>query len=204
VFRCPEGLNPEDAIVGVNGLSSGNGTPATSWPTKSEHNAPYFLKTDNPRVDGAPMFTVASWYQLNSRTQTAATNDPYRTGTQRVSPFMGFTSSVADVDLKDRRFQRNISMIRKSSLMVMIVEAADPNWHDNSSVLNPEGKTVWIYRLGARHGKKTANGYNASTNMCYFDGHVDLLPTEPFYYNDPLTFGEGSGHVLYVNMQRSR
>ncbi|CAN5568463.1 hypothetical protein BH09PLA1_BH09PLA1_04610 [soil metagenome] len=203
VFRCPEGVNPEDAIVGSNGLSSGNGTPATSWPTKTEHNAPYFSKTENPRVDGAPLFTVASWYQLNCRTQTSALNDPYSTNSKpRVSPFMGFTSSVSNNDLVDRRFQRKISMIKKSSVMVMLVEAADPNWIDNNSTPNPEGRTVYIYRVGARHGKKTANGYNASTNMCFFDGHVELVPTEDSYYKDPFDFGVGSGRVFYTNKQK--
>jgi prepilin-type N-terminal cleavage/methylation domain-containing protein/prepilin-type processing-associated H-X9-DG protein len=202
VFRCPEGITPEDAQVGAGGLSSGNGNPSNSWPTKTEHNACYFLKTENPRVDGAPMFSIASWYQLNSRTQTA-TNDPYKpSGTVRASPFMGYNSNVTNLDLLSRSYQRRINLIRQSSVMVMLVEAADPNWHDNNSTPNPEGKIVWMYRLGARHGKKTANGYNAFTNMCFFDGHVELVPTEPSYYNDPLTFGPGSGRVFYVNKQK--
>jgi prepilin-type N-terminal cleavage/methylation domain-containing protein/prepilin-type processing-associated H-X9-DG protein len=201
VFRCPEGINPEDA----NGLSTGSGSALTSWPTKIEHNSCYFLKSDNPRVDGQPLFTVASWYQLNSRTHTptaTSTNDPYKTGTQRVSPFMGFPSSVTNADIKDRRFQRTISMIRKSSVMCMIAEAADPNWVEHNSGQNPSGETAYIYRIGARHGKKTANGYNAFTNMCFFDGHVELLPSERFYYTDPLNLGIASGSVIYVNKQK--
>ena len=90
VFRCPEGINPEDAVVGTGGLSSGQTDPSNSWPTKTEHNACYFHKNDNPRVDGAPMFTIASWYQSNSRTQTSTQNDPYTSGKQKVSPFMDF------------------------------------------------------------------------------------------------------------------
>ena len=38
--------------------------------------------------------------------------------------------------------------------------------------------------------------------MCFFDGHVELQPTEPFYYQDPSTFGVGSGHVVYTNLQK--
>jgi len=202
VFRCPEGINPEDAVVGTGGLSSGNGNPLNTWPTKTEHNSCYFHKTDNPRVDGAPMFTIASWYQLNSRTHTSSLNDPFKKGTQKVSPFMDFVSSVTNNDIVDPRFHRTISMIRKSSVMVMLIEAADPNWGDTVNTPNPEGKVVFFYRLGARHGKKTANGYNAFTNMCFFDGHVELQATEPFYYQDPANFGVGTGHVVYTNLQK--
>jgi prepilin-type N-terminal cleavage/methylation domain-containing protein/prepilin-type processing-associated H-X9-DG protein len=204
VFRCPEGVSETDAQVGNSGISSGNTDPSNSWPTKTEHNAAYYHRTENPRVDGAPLFTVASWYQLNARTQTSARNDPYDTNAKpRVSPFMGFTSSVTNLNLLDRRFQRKISMIKKSSVMIMVVEAADPNWMDNvTSPTNPEGRQVFIYRVGARHGRKTANGYNAFTNMCFFDGHVELVPTEDSYYKDPFDFGVGSGRVFYTNKQK--
>lgn len=201
VFRCPEGVNPEDA----NGLSTGSLPPTQTWPTKIEHNSCYYIRSDNPRVDGAPLFTVASWYQLNSRTHSPAatsTNDPFkRSGTVRASPFMGYPSSVTNADLVDRRFQRKISMIRKSSVMVMMVEAADPNWVEHNGGAGPEGRTVYIYRIGARHGKRTANGLNAFSNFAYFDGHVELLPTEKLYYTDPLDFGIASGHVIYLNKQ---
>jgi prepilin-type N-terminal cleavage/methylation domain-containing protein len=153
VFRCPEGIAPEEALVGLGTFSSG-GQPDKLWPTGLENNAAYFHRTDDPRVDGGPLFTVASWYQLNARTHTGSptTNDPYKAGTQRVSPFMGFTSAVSNANLKDRRFQRNISMIKKSSVMIMLVEASDPNWGNTTSTPNPEGKVVWIYRIGGRHG----------------------------------------------------
>jgi prepilin-type processing-associated H-X9-DG protein len=39
---------------------------------------------------------------------------------------------------------------------------------------------IYMKRLGARHGKKTANGANAYTNMAFFDGHVGLYPTVQF------------------------
>jgi prepilin-type processing-associated H-X9-DG protein len=34
--------------------------------------------------------------------------------------------------------------------------------------------------LAARHGQVSNNGNNASTNMAFFDGHVESLPTQPF------------------------
>ena len=61
-------------------------------------------------------------------------------------------------------------MIKKSSVMVMLIEAADPNWGDTkTSPTNPEGKIVFFYRLGARHGKKTAGAY-LCTGVAGYDG----------------------------------
>lgn len=199
VFRCPEGINFED----INGMSLSTYNAMNSWPTNLNQNTAYYLRSDVPRTDGSPPFTVASWYQLNSRTHTSALNDPYSTNSKpRVSPFVGFQSSVTNADIGDRKFQRKISMIKKSSVMVMLAEAADSNWVENNGGNNPEGRPVFLYRIGARHGKKTANGYNAFTNICFFDGHVELKPTEPLYYTDPFDLGIASGTVIYLNKQK--
>src|SRR5438876_1649622 len=49
VFRCPEGIAPEDG---------GGGSTATdpTWPTNTPNNAFTFVKSDNPRVDGQPIY----------------------------------------------------------------------------------------------------------------------------------------------------
>jgi prepilin-type processing-associated H-X9-DG protein len=97
-------------------------------------------------------------------------------------------------------------MVRKSSVVVMIVEAADPNWMQETGQpnINGTGRTVYIRRIGARHGKKTADGLNAYSNVCYFDGHVELKATEPISTADPedtKNFCESSGFVIYLNRQ---
>src|SRR5439155_11912111 len=74
VFRCPEGIAPEDG---------GGGSTSTEpmWPTNLACNAYSFVKSDIPRVDGQPPYAVASWYQLNARTHTPLVNplnDPYK------------------------------------------------------------------------------------------------------------------------------
>jgi hypothetical protein len=199
VFRCPEGLEPDQ----------GSSLPSTSnepdWPTNTQNNYFTVLKSHVPRADGQPLYAVATWYQLNSRTMTPAatsTNDPFRKGTQKVSPFLDFVTAATDADINDPRFRRKISMIRKSSVVVMIAEAADPDWVQDTPTAEPgASKPMTLRRIGARHGKKTADGLNAFINICFFDAHVELKATEPLSYADPSTLSEGSGTILYLNKQ---
>ena len=57
-------------------------------------------------------------------------------------------------------------------------------------------------RMAARHGKKSANGANASVNFAFFDGHVALFPSAD--YNTPpagSTFPEdkfSSGTIFWL------
>jgi prepilin-type processing-associated H-X9-DG protein len=71
-----------------------------------------------------------------------------------------------------------MSLVRKASELMMIVEAANNNWIDQTDSTTYPGN--FLRRLGARHGKKTADGANAFTNIAFFDGHVALYATRPF------------------------
>jgi prepilin-type N-terminal cleavage/methylation domain-containing protein/prepilin-type processing-associated H-X9-DG protein len=195
VFRCPEGIVPDE--------SGGGSTSAEpNWPTNTQNNAYTYVKSENPRTDGQDLYAVATWYQLNARTQTSADNDVTKaSGTLRISPFMDFTSAATDADIKSPKFQRKISMVKKSTTLLMVVEAADPNWVDQGPVTEPNGRQFYIRRIGARHGKKTADGFNAYTNICFFDGHVELKATEPIVYVHPDTLKEASGTIIYTNNQ---
>jgi prepilin-type processing-associated H-X9-DG protein len=83
-------------------------------------------------------------------------------------------------------------MIRKPSEFVMLVEASNPNWLDQAP--SSRYPSIYLKRIGARHGKKTADGANAFTNLAFFDGHVDLFPTERFTKQAPAgTPGAASG-----------
>ena len=199
VFRCPEGVVPDEG-----GSTSTGGTSADpNWPTNTQNNAYLIAKSQVPRADGQPLYAVATWYQLNSRTNSSSQNDPTISGKKKVSPFMDFISSADDTIIKLSKFQRNISMIKKSSVVVMIAEAADPNWVDQTKV-TVNGRDLYLRRLGARHGKKTADGLNAYTNVCYFDGHVELRATEPLTTVDPeldTNFCESSGFIIFLNRQ---
>jgi hypothetical protein len=196
IFRCPEGIEPDVTISTTTGMTSADPT----WPTNTQNNAPAVLKTTD-----TPPFTVATWYQLNSRTNSSAQNDPTTGAKKKVSPFMDFISSATDATIVDPKFKRKISMITKSSVVVMVAEATDPNWVDQTMTTMPDGKSVrYIRRIGARHGKKTIDGYDAFTNVCYFDAHVELKATYPISTvnaDDDATLHEASGFIIYLNRQ---
>jgi prepilin-type processing-associated H-X9-DG protein len=90
----------------------------------------------------------------------------------------------------------------------MIVEAANPNWYDQTVSTQKDGEIVWLRRLGARHGKKSRAGLNAETNIAFFDGHVAKFRTEPLVVRK-----DGTGDqldlltqetIFFLNKQGSR
>jgi prepilin-type processing-associated H-X9-DG protein len=82
----------------------------------------------------------------------------------------------------------------------MIVEAANNNWI-NQAASAKYPTTIFMCRLGARHGKKSTDGSNAFTNMAFFDGHVALYNTAPF--ESPINVMDKFTHetIFYVNKQ---
>jgi prepilin-type processing-associated H-X9-DG protein len=172
-FRCPEGIDEDYGTITPGGHE---------YPTCFNNNR-YALENDsNAALNG---LGIPSWYMINSRTQTSGQNAAPNTVpgdqvSQRAAPFMWFSSATTVATLQDPRWQRNRSMVKKSSEVVMVVEAANPNWHDQAAgQFNgvPLTGKIYLDRLGARHGKKSADGLNAWTNIAYFDGHVDLYNT---------------------------
>jgi prepilin-type N-terminal cleavage/methylation domain-containing protein/prepilin-type processing-associated H-X9-DG protein len=189
-FRCPEGIDPGVGFTGGQGL----------YPTDPKNNAYYIGPAPTTRLDGQTPYATASWYQLNSRDQSS-TNDTTMMGTNsHVSPFMDFTSGAADTDITSLGYRRTISMVRKSAEMVMLVEAADPNWVDQTA--HTYGTlTFTLVRLGARHGQKTVDGLNAYTNIAFMDGHVASFPTKPMEITGAQHLQPASGTVIFLNLQ---
>ena len=200
VFRCPEGIDEDFAGVSFSG---------NEYPTAGGNNAFSMINDATARADG---LGIASWYMLNTRT-TAGTN-AYPTGS-RQTPFVSFLSSADAATIQDRRWQRSIGLVRKAAELVMVVEASNNNWHDQvrpgmvNGVTLTGAKQQRLNRLGARHGKKTADGLNAWTNLAFFDGHVALVPTEPFQhdkiptinYSDHNLENLTTGTIFYINKQ---
>jgi len=178
-FKCPEGV---DQDVGGGG--------AGDYPTDLKNNC---YRVPNDAACAQEGFGIATWYQLNCRNTSASnawagsTFDPAITKRgARVTPFVGFQSGSKDnIQLvKDTPWQRNIGMVKKGSELVMIVEAADQNWFDQTDSTRYPGN--FMKRLGARHGQRTPEsggkwpGGNAWGNFAFFDGHVSLYPTKIF------------------------
>jgi prepilin-type processing-associated H-X9-DG protein len=211
VFRCPEGIAPEDQ--GPFGSNSGTGGPNQGWwPTDPKNNGYVYGVADNPRNDGQTPYGIASWYQLNARIDGTGTNT--WPGGSFAMPFMYYDSSKdlsytpANMygQLQDTGNQRRTSNIRRSSLMAMIIEAAEVNWPDQTSSKDPSrvppvpGPAMFITRLGARHGQKTQDGLNAYTNIAFFDGHVDLLATLPLETYIPPGKTAGGANLIPQSM----
>ena len=196
-FRCPEGVAPEDqsSSMGLNNSGTGSANQGT-YPTSTDNNSYVTGGLTNQS------YGVATWYMLNARVSGEATG--VWPGGKFAMPFMYFdtskdsTYSPANMygQLESSTNQRKLNMIRRSSLMAMIVEADEINWPDQNPHQNPMGAGEFNYlaRLGARHGQKTQDGNNAFTNISFFDGHVDTLATLPLEtYQTPGTAPGASG-----------
>lgn len=205
-FKCPEGIDDQKGTAG-------------DWPTDIANNSPWIANDAACQTAG---FGIASWYQLNCRNESksnawcAANDDPSNTDPptkkgDRITPFMGFQSGSQNniIRIKSVAWQRNYSMVKRSAEMLMMVEAADQNWIDQKPSTNYPNANLFLKRLGARHGRKTADGLNAWTNFAFFDGHVGLYPSEKFQHkpapnqnqSDELDL-QVSEVIFYLNKQK--
>ena len=185
IFKCPEGFNEDDSGMGGQG----------DFPTDSKNNA-YRIENDaSCATDG---LGVPSWYMLNSRFHNSAGMN-YPDGTQQ-TPFVAFAMAATAADVNTPGLRRQMSFVRKSSELIMIVEAAYPQWQDRADSTTHPGN--FLRRLGARHGKKTADGANAFTNIAFFDGHIGLFATKPFQNPQDVIGTYTRDTIFYLNRQK--
>ena len=199
-FRCPEGIEEDAGIAGVAG----------SYPTDPKNNAPRVTQDAGCQQRG---FGIASWYQLNCRNTSLSNQWPNGDASgsgkpnKRITPFVGFQSgSKNNMPLvRQPEFSRNIGMVKKASELLMIVEAADQNWFDQTESTVYPGN--FLVRLGARHGKRTPDsgmkwpGGNASSNFAFFDGHVSLYETKIFEHPQNQMDNQVKEVIFYLNRQ---
>ena len=180
-FRCPEGLDQDVVQSGSTELEGHYATDPI--------NAEYYIdgNSGGSRSDGQTPYAVATWYQLNLKTSSTASAD--YPGGANATPFLWFNPTEpnigggnVDTALGDRNFQRNLSMVKRSGELVMIVEAVSYNWY-NVETPPPANPPILLAELSARHGQKTKDGYDAFANFAFFDGHVGLFPTYPLTRN---------------------
>jgi prepilin-type N-terminal cleavage/methylation domain-containing protein/prepilin-type processing-associated H-X9-DG protein len=187
VFQCPEGIDT-DYTVDTGGTSTCNG----NFPTDAANNGWFYGIDDNPtRNDGQTPYGIGTWYQLTSRLTGYVSNYTTAGGVNAFNaPFVYFTATNTDGsaeldNINSPNYTRSITNIRHPSCMVMIGEAASPNWVSQSPYTTTGNGTVkhYAFFMGARHGKKSLDGTNAYTNFAFFDGHVALFPTQPIDSN---------------------
>ena len=182
-FRCPEGNSEE---MGTKG----------NYPTDFKNNT-YFI--GNHTLAAADGFGIPTWYMLNGRVQAPGTAEWPKGG--RITPFVYFDKGIP-ADLNSTTWRRNSSMVRKASELMMIVESSTPNWFHQEASQDPRySTTVFLPRLGARHGRRSANGANAFTNIAFFDGHVGRFDSTKFV--NPINAMDNFTRetIFYVNKQ---
>ena len=177
-FRCPEGIDEDQS------LTNDPSFPGGEYPTDGRNNGYTLLNDAKAAEEG---FGIPSWYQLNSRVGPGSGANPTGgmswPGGNRASPFVWFNTAPTQNNpnwLNDSRLRRVASHVRKSGELIMIVEAPNPNWYDQNPSSDPRYPQLYLKRLGARHGKRSANGANAWTNFAFFDGHVSIYPTADY------------------------
>lgn len=206
-FRCPEGVDQDILQSGSTELEGSYATDPI--------NAEYYIdgNTKGSRTDGQAPYAVATWYQLNLRTTQAIPGVPslalseYPVGSA-ATPFLWFetdapTAGNVDVALRDQYYQRSLGMVHRAAQMIMIAEAASYNWYAVLSV-QPANPPIVLPQLSARHGQKTADGYDAFANFAFFDGHVELCPTYPITRDGPGSSAEMQacpGMLFFLNQQ---
>ena len=184
VFQCPEGASLADRPPG---LGTSTTTNAGAFPTDVKNSTAVYgiSMTPNPRLDNTIPYGVPSWYELCANTTDGSKTNygvwPNGNSQNTAAPFVIFKKTD-----NLQGYSRNISQVRHSAVQCMFAEASYIYWmlDSNSTMWNasstsPNGEAMWIPTIAARHGKKTNNGNNAMTNIAFFDGHVDTLPTQP-------------------------
>jgi len=193
-FRCPEGVDEDD--------SAGGGG---DYPTDAKNNA-YRIVNDGSPGAQAEGFAVPSWYMPNCRNLSvsgAVAADPALLISgpgARQTPFLYFNNNNP-ANLSSPAWQRTMGQIHKSSELMMLVEASNENWFDQTASTKYPS-SVFLRRLGARHGKLTADGANAFTNFAFFDGHVSLYPTADFVNPKDKMDKFVRETIFYINKQK--
>jgi len=201
-FSCPEGLSPEDhpPFAGLSSATQG------LYPVDSKNSIATYGTANNPRFDGQDPYAVPSWYQLCAVSSGSTTA---YVGGSNDAPFVFFDQSKNGKPAPDAGtgmggqlalpgYTRKISRVKHSGMMCMIAEAGYLNWVLGSTGFKPQsnvvnGETMWLTCLAARHGKISANGNNAITNIAFFDGHVASIPTQPLEDYVDANTGQGGG-----------
>jgi len=210
VYRCPEGLSPDEHPPGI-GTSNQN---IGQVPSDQANSIAVYGVAPNPRTDGLEPYGCATWYQLC----TVPTGDAkaFVPGGTIQAPFIFFNKNTIGKptgsgvgpgmagQLNFAGYQRKITMVKKSSVMCMLAEAAGINWVLGGTGFQVSKTTVngednWMYGLSGRHGK-SSNKNHGIANIAFFDGHVASFDTKPLStYVDPST-GTGGGDVIPQSM----
>ena len=188
VFRCPLGFEEPIGSSGFAALTPRDGV-----------NQQYVIQ-NRPDAQSA----VATWYALNSITHEGTNNAsngamPGNSVDAAFAWYNGKSAGVNDKFLRDGKFTRTLSRIKKPSQMVMAFDGNTYNWN------NVPGSTGLSARISGRHGKASNQGKDGMFNCAFFDGHVDHLSTEPYTKagtsNAALSATKNGGAIFWLHDQ---
>ena len=162
VFYCPAGIDEDVSFSGFDAL-----TP------RAGKNQQYVLIKEPTAADA-----VRTFYALNSITHEGDPNTasamPGKSVDAAFAWYNGKAPGQTDLFLRDARYTRSLSLIKRSALMVMAFDGNTYNWN------NIPGSTGLSARISGRHGKPSNGGKDGMFNCAFFDGHVAYLSTEPY------------------------
>lgn len=197
VFVCPTAVTDSFSFAGR--ISTGNcdnvagdeptqgpvTSPQTNYPRSGYNNFAGFYHTNTPNPT-SPIGTddVATWYELNCSDSGYGSLNP-NAGTEDVSPvplnvdspFIWYENNgiSQDTALRDPSCSRKMTQIRKSALMVMVLEGGS-----NNVTFCPQTYGYEDCRIAARHGQALNKGLDGTCMVAFFDGHVDGMITTEF------------------------
>jgi prepilin-type processing-associated H-X9-DG protein len=188
VFRCTEGISPDDHDIFAGTSSATQG----AYPADKKNSIPVCGAQITQRIDAQQPYAVATWYQLNC---VPTGDDTIFPGAPNAAPFVVFDSkangkkpAAAGTQMGGQfavgGYGRKLSQIKNASVLCMIAEAEYQYWVMNgkrpatSAPAPVDGEVIWMPALAARHGKISSNGHHGLTNIAFFDGHVAALDTK--------------------------
>ena len=161
-FNCPDGIDQE--------ISRSNNAGFGALSPRDAVNQQFVL---NPSPTAAE--AVKTWYALNS-VCTDNLNGGDLPGGSHDAPFVWIDAQDGNVDtaMAATEYRRNISLIWDPSHLVMAFDGNAWNWNDVA------GSTGFSARISGRHGAPANHGKDGQFNCLFFDGHVNVLSTEPY------------------------
>ena len=177
VFRCPSGSDEE---AGLNGFASKSPRDPMN---RGYVAAPY----------PAAANTVRTWYSLNG-----AENGGGVATNANAYPFI-WAKNTNTAILANGQYTRSRGRITQPTRLVMAFDGGVYNW------ASYPGDTGFSARISGRHGEATnyqpdGVALDGFFNCLFFDGHVSLLPTEPYTLRG--LRGEPSVTIFYLADQK--
>ncbi|QOV92041.1 type II secretion system protein [Humisphaera borealis] len=154
IFHCPSGSDEDFTFSGFSATS----------PRDPQNRG--FIRVPEPSAAAA----VQTWYALNCQ---VAENGGGKTSASNAVPFI-WVKPTDNANFADGAYTRGRGVIKYADRLVMAFDGNAYNWNQIA------GSVGQISRVSARHGSATNNGLDGFFNCLFFDGHVALLPSEPY------------------------